>query len=227
MRRRLHVRAVAHRSLPAVLALWSLAVAQPLLDLFGKNPEFFVVNELTRLEIVLFAVLVAIGGPVVFLAIEVLADAIDPRAGEGGAPRRGRSPRHRAGVRGPRPAGRGGLGHRVRRRHLRRRHRGLPRGGPAPGPGRAALPRAGPRSSSWPSSSCSPPPPSSSRAAGSAMSRPAWSATPPRSSWCRWTSSRSPHSSGPTGRSTTTASPTSPASPSAPPGTGPPRRCRR
>jgi Sulfatase len=65
-----------------VLALWSLAVAQPLLDLFGKNPEFFVVNELTRLEIVLFAVLVAIAGPVVFLTIEVLVDAIDSRAGK-------------------------------------------------------------------------------------------------------------------------------------------------
>ena len=64
---------------PVVLALWSLAVAQPLLDLFGKNPEFFVVNDFSRLEIVVFALSVALGVPVVLVVVQVVADAVDTR----------------------------------------------------------------------------------------------------------------------------------------------------
>lgn len=64
-----------------VLALWGLAVAQPLLDLFGKNPEFFVVNGLTTTEIVLFGLLVVLLGPVLLLGLEVLAYVVRPSLG--------------------------------------------------------------------------------------------------------------------------------------------------
>ena len=63
---------VIRRHAPVVLALWGLAVAQPLLDLFGKNPEFFLVNQFSRLEIVLFGLVVALGVP----ALLVLADLV-------------------------------------------------------------------------------------------------------------------------------------------------------
>jgi len=58
---------------PELLALSALAVAQPLLDLFGGNPEFFVASGSTRPEIVAFALLIAFAIPAVAMVTEVLA----------------------------------------------------------------------------------------------------------------------------------------------------------
>lgn len=56
-----------------VVALATLAVAQPLLDLFGANPEFFVASGADDAEIVLFALVVVLGVPAVGLAAEAVA----------------------------------------------------------------------------------------------------------------------------------------------------------
>jgi hypothetical protein len=61
---------VVHDAL-VLLALWGLAVAQPLLDLFGKNPEFFVANDLTSTEIVLFGVVIAFAAPIVLVVADL------------------------------------------------------------------------------------------------------------------------------------------------------------
>lgn len=74
---------VARRHAPVVLALWGLAVAQPLLDLFGQNPEFFLVNQFSRLEIVLFGLVVVFGVPAVLVLAELVGHAVDPRIGQG------------------------------------------------------------------------------------------------------------------------------------------------
>lgn len=76
---RLHLRAVLGQDSLSLLALWGLAIAQPLLDLFGKNPEFFVVNDLSRAEIVLFGLTLAVFAPAVLIGVQLLAAAVDPR----------------------------------------------------------------------------------------------------------------------------------------------------
>ncbi len=58
---------------PELLALSALAVAQPLLDLFGRNPEFFVASGSTRSEIVAFALLLAFAVPAIAMVTEVVA----------------------------------------------------------------------------------------------------------------------------------------------------------
>jgi len=58
---------------PELLALSALAVAQPLLDLFGRNPEFFVASDSTRPEILAFALMVTFAVPALALATEVVA----------------------------------------------------------------------------------------------------------------------------------------------------------
>ncbi len=47
-------------------------MAQPLLDLFGRNPEFFVASGSTRPEIVAFALVIAFAIPALALATEVV-----------------------------------------------------------------------------------------------------------------------------------------------------------
>ncbi len=64
-----------------ILGLSALAVVQPLLDLFGKNPEFFVAGDYSRGQIVAFALLIAIVPPLVGTAIVAIATAINPKAG--------------------------------------------------------------------------------------------------------------------------------------------------
>ena len=81
--RRLHLREIARHNGLVVLALWGLAIAQPVLDLFGKNPEFFVANSLSKYEVALFGVVVALLLPVVLIVVEVVAYAIDRRVGLG------------------------------------------------------------------------------------------------------------------------------------------------
>lgn len=65
-----------------VLGVSSLAVAQPLLDLFGRNPEFFVAGRYSTGQIVVFALLIALVPPLVGLAVTAAASAVDQRAGE-------------------------------------------------------------------------------------------------------------------------------------------------
>jgi hypothetical protein len=59
-----------------ILALWALAGAQPALELFGKNAEFFVASHTGAGEIVAFAALVAFGVPLVLIAVELLAGLV-------------------------------------------------------------------------------------------------------------------------------------------------------
>ena len=65
-----------------ILGLSGLAVAQPLLDLFGKNPEFFVAGNYSRIQIVLFALLIAVVPPLVGIGLTAAASFIDRRSGE-------------------------------------------------------------------------------------------------------------------------------------------------
>lgn len=64
-----------------VFALWGLAVAQPLLDLFGKNPEFFVAAELSRRQIIFFALLFVLLGPMVIITLELVVRRVSATAG--------------------------------------------------------------------------------------------------------------------------------------------------
>ncbi len=64
-----------------VFALWGLAVAQPLLDLFGKTPEFFVAAELSRGQIVGFALCFVFVGPIVLIVLQTMVHRVSPRAG--------------------------------------------------------------------------------------------------------------------------------------------------
>ena len=61
--------------------LWSLAVAQPLFDLLGDAPEFFVARENTRGDILLLALGLTLVPPLAFTAVEALATAASPAAG--------------------------------------------------------------------------------------------------------------------------------------------------
>lgn len=54
-------------------ALWAVAVAQPLLDLLGRNPDFFAVRGSTPRDIVLFTVALTLAPPAAMLAAEALA----------------------------------------------------------------------------------------------------------------------------------------------------------
>ncbi len=63
-------------------ALWTLAFVQPLFDLLGKNPAFFVARQNTGGDVVLFAVVWALGPPLVALLIVAVARAISFRAGQ-------------------------------------------------------------------------------------------------------------------------------------------------
>ncbi len=56
----------------SVLALWNLAVAQPLLDTFSRGAEFFVFNYVTSFELILLALLLCIVLPLT-LTLPILA----------------------------------------------------------------------------------------------------------------------------------------------------------
>ena len=65
---------LGHEGLELV-GLWTLAVAQPLLDLFGSAPTFFVANRMSDGEVLAFALIVCLLGPLVLIGIEVLVAA--------------------------------------------------------------------------------------------------------------------------------------------------------
>jgi hypothetical protein len=74
-------RAVLARGLH-LLVLSSFAVAQPLFDLLGDTPEFFVVRGSTSWDIVAFALGLVLVPPAVLLAVETLAGLAQPRVQE-------------------------------------------------------------------------------------------------------------------------------------------------
>jgi hypothetical protein len=59
-----------------VAVLWALAVAQPLFDLLGRNPEFFATRGSPPGDIVAFALLVTFAAPLAALAIEWAASLV-------------------------------------------------------------------------------------------------------------------------------------------------------
>ena len=61
--------------------LWAVAVAQPLLDLLGQNPEFFAVRGSTPREIVLFTLGLTLAPPAAMLAVVALATLAHRAAG--------------------------------------------------------------------------------------------------------------------------------------------------
>jgi hypothetical protein len=64
-----------------ILGLSAVAVAQPLLDVFGKNPEFFVAGNYSSTQIVGFALIIAIVPPVIGIVGCTVAAFVDRRAG--------------------------------------------------------------------------------------------------------------------------------------------------
>ncbi len=77
--RRIDKRRLWHRFL-VICGLSAAAVAAPLLDLYGRNPEVFVANRSTGGQIVLFGLLVTFTMPILALVILVIADTLGPRA---------------------------------------------------------------------------------------------------------------------------------------------------
>ncbi|HYP48373.1 MAG TPA: sulfatase-like hydrolase/transferase [Thermoleophilaceae bacterium] len=61
--------------------LWTFAVAQPLFDLLGDNPEFFAARGSSGGDIISFALLLVLVPPLVLLAIELLASLASREAG--------------------------------------------------------------------------------------------------------------------------------------------------
>ncbi len=53
-------------------ALWALAFAQPMLDLLGENPDFFVARGNTSGQIILYALVLTLVPPLIGLALEAL-----------------------------------------------------------------------------------------------------------------------------------------------------------
>lgn len=64
-----------------ILGVASVAVVQPLLDLFGRNPEFFVAGRYSTAQIVAFAVVIAFVPPAVGIALTAVATVVHRRAG--------------------------------------------------------------------------------------------------------------------------------------------------
>ena len=60
------------RNFAHLAALSGLAVAQPLLDVLGRNPPFFVVRGSSDQEIVLFALAVALGPALMLVSVELV-----------------------------------------------------------------------------------------------------------------------------------------------------------
>ena len=60
--------------------LSGFALAQPLLDILGKNPEFFAIRRSSSSEIVLFALFLVFVPPAVLLAVELLVGLVNRSA---------------------------------------------------------------------------------------------------------------------------------------------------
>ena len=66
-----------------LLALYALAVAQPLLGLLGDNGEFFVSRRASGADVAVFALLVALVPPLVVAGLVEVVGRVNVRAGRG------------------------------------------------------------------------------------------------------------------------------------------------
>lgn len=64
-----------------LIAIASLAVAQPLLDVLGRHPAFFAAHNVTRWGVVAFALVVLLAPGLILLGIEAVATLANRRAG--------------------------------------------------------------------------------------------------------------------------------------------------
>jgi hypothetical protein len=64
-----------------ILALWALAGAQPVLELFGKNAEFFLAADTGPGEIVAFVAIVAFAVPLALIVVEAVIRLVRPSVG--------------------------------------------------------------------------------------------------------------------------------------------------
>ena len=64
------------RALAPLLALNGFAVAQPVLDVLGRNPELVVFRGAGRLELWVLALLVVLAAPLAIWAVEVAGGAV-------------------------------------------------------------------------------------------------------------------------------------------------------
>ena len=65
----------------SALAVTAIAVAQPILDLLGRTPEFFTARAAPTVDVVLLGVVLGIGLPLLVAGVVLLADVISHRAG--------------------------------------------------------------------------------------------------------------------------------------------------
>jgi hypothetical protein len=72
--------ALVHGARLAVLS--AFAVAEPLLDILGRNAEFFTVRRSSSTQIVLFALFLVVVPPAALLAVELLVRLVNRRAGD-------------------------------------------------------------------------------------------------------------------------------------------------
>ncbi len=63
-----------------LFALSGLAIAQPLLDIYGRNPEAFLANDLTRADLIFFGLAVVFLVPLAGIALEALASLAGEKA---------------------------------------------------------------------------------------------------------------------------------------------------
>ena len=63
-----------------LVALWSVAVAQPIFDVVGRNPEFFVAHATRPANLVGFVLLLCLGGPACGVALLGVAGRLGPGA---------------------------------------------------------------------------------------------------------------------------------------------------
>src|SRR5439155_17454177 len=70
------------RRFARLAGLSGVALAQPLFDLLGRNPEFFSVRGASSGEILVFALVLVLVPPAAFFALELAAGAVSKRAGE-------------------------------------------------------------------------------------------------------------------------------------------------
>ena len=64
----------------AIFGLWAVAVAQPLLDLLSRNPEFFVAHQAGRSEILILVATLMLLGPAILIAGLWIAGLAGPTA---------------------------------------------------------------------------------------------------------------------------------------------------
>lgn len=64
-----------------LVVAWNFAIAQPLLDVLGKNPEFFVAHSSTKLDIVAMAIGLVLVAPLVLAGIITLVGMASKTAG--------------------------------------------------------------------------------------------------------------------------------------------------